>query len=253
MERAASWQSEFNWYLTKEANPVAHERCLPDYCYHIFEKIRQVTFKAMPKFDDMIAITSGLDALKACKTIEEIKKVTRIDWVRMGIILGIGKRAVRFVEMEAENTLKREGVWGLAPKNGVADLALVFDRSRLEKMANADGIKDVGRGLEQILMENTSVYLEKIPSMIDNMVKLAYLWSPDALADLHKGMAIGMNEFLGADGQLVGESVPAEYLRFFVAGLAGNQSEAGFKTPQDGDRFAQLDAAIHAAGNVQSR
>jgi hypothetical protein len=213
-ERLATWQSEFTWYLGKEHNPEAHEMRLPDYCYHIFEKLRQVTFKVLPKFDHVI--TGDLEALKACKTVAEAKKVISIDWVRIGIVLGIGLRGKRFVEMEAQDTLKREGVWGLVPKNGTADLALVFDRSRLEKMAKDGGIQDMGRGLEQILKENTAAHLEKIPAMIEDMLKQAYAWSPKALADLIKGMEIGLNRFLNDEGNLVEEPLRENIYEFLL-------------------------------------
>jgi hypothetical protein len=55
-ERLASVNSELTWYLTKEANPVAHEKCLPDYCYNIFEKIRRIFLKAFPHFSDPITL-----------------------------------------------------------------------------------------------------------------------------------------------------------------------------------------------------
>ncbi len=128
-QRLASVHPELIWYLTKESKPVVHEQCLPDYCYNIFEKIRRTFFKAFPKFSDTITLTGDSKALAACKTIEDAKQVVKIDWVRMGTLIGVGIRGMRFVEKEAENTLKREGVWGLVPKNGAAGLALVFDQA----------------------------------------------------------------------------------------------------------------------------
>jgi hypothetical protein len=213
-ERLAMVHSEFNWYLGKEHNPAAHEKCLPEYCYHIFEKMRQVTFKALPKFDPVV--TGDLEALKACKSVEEAKKVIGVDFERIGIVLGIGLRGKRFVEMEAQAALKREGVWGLVPKNGPADLALVFDKSRLEQMAKDGGVQDVGRGLEQILQETTGPHIEKIPGMIEYMVKLAYAWGSRALADLSKGMEIGLNKFLDDQGKLVEEPLRENIYEFLL-------------------------------------
>ena len=213
-ERLALIHSEFTWYLGKEHNAEAHEKRLPDYCYNIFEKIRQVTFKAIPNFSHVV--TGDLEALKACKTNEEAKKVISIDWVRIGTVLGIGIRGKRFVEMEAQNTLKQEGVWGLVPKQGTADLALVFDQSRLEKMTKAYGTQDVGRGLEQILNESSAPHIEKIPAMTESMVKLAYLWGSGALADLSKGMEIGLNKFLDEQGKLVEEPLRENIYEFLL-------------------------------------
>jgi hypothetical protein len=83
-ERLASVNSELARYLTQEANPVAHEKCLPDYCYNIFEKFRRTYFKAFPNFSDTITLVGDPKALPVCKTIEDVKRVVKIDWVRMG-------------------------------------------------------------------------------------------------------------------------------------------------------------------------
>jgi len=215
-QRLAAVNSELTWYLTQAANPAAHEKSLPDYCYNIFEKFRRTYFKTLPDFNDTITITGDSTALAACKTIEDTKRVVKIDWVRMGMVVGLGIRGKRFVEMEAGNQLKREGVWGLAPKNGGPDLALVFDQSRLEKMAKAGGIQDVGRGLEQILKNDTATHIERVPGMIEYFGKLAYLWGSDALADLNAGVAVGLKEFLDEEGQPVGESVRANIYQFLM-------------------------------------
>lgn len=134
----------------------------------------------------------------------------------MGTVIGMGIRGMRFVEKEAENVLKREGVWGLAPKNGASDMALVFDQSRLERMAKDGGIKDVGRGLEQILKEDTEAHIERVPGMIEYWGQLAYLWGPAALADFNKGLAIGLKGFLDEEGQPVGESVRSNIYDFLL-------------------------------------
>ena len=215
-KRLAAVHSELIWYLTKEANPVAHEKCLPDYCYNIFEKIRRTFLKALPKFSDTITVTGDSEALKACKTIDDAKRVVKIDWVRLGTVIGIGIRGMRFVEKEAENTLKREGVWGLVPKGGASNLTLVFDRTRLEKMAKAGGIQDMGRGLQQILKENTAPHIEKMPAMIQTLGQLAYLWGPDALAKLNEGVAIGLKEFLDEEGRPINESVRQNIYEFLL-------------------------------------
>ena len=214
--RLATVHTELTWYLTREANPVAHKKCLPDYCYNIFEKIRRTFFKAFPNFGETITLTGDSEALKACKTIEDAKRVVKIDWVRLGTVIGIGIRGMRFVEKEAENTLKREGVWGLVPKNGVAGLALVFDQSRLKKMSKACGTQDVGRGLEQILKENTAPHIENMPGMIQTLCQLAYQWGSDALAKLNEGVAIGLKEFLDEEGQPVNESVRSNIYEFLL-------------------------------------
>ena len=117
---------------------------------------------------------------------------------------------------EAENTLKREGVWGLVPKGGASNLTLVFDRTRLEKMAKAGGIQDMGRGLQQILKENTAPHIEKMPAMIQTLGQLAYLWGPDALAKLNEGVAIGLKEFLDEEGRPINESVRQNIYEFLL-------------------------------------
>jgi hypothetical protein len=216
MERLAPVNSELTWHLTKEANPVTHEKCLPDYCYNIFEKIRRTMFKVLPDFSDTIAITGDGKALADCKTIEDVKRVVRINWLCMGAVFGMGIRGKRFVEMEIESALKREGVWGLVPKNGSAGMALVFDQSRLEKMAKEGGIKDVGRGLEQILKEDTVPHIEKLTGQTEYIAQLAYLWGSDALADYNKGLAAGLNEFLDEEGQPVGENVRKNIYEFLL-------------------------------------
>jgi hypothetical protein len=215
-ERLASVHSELTWYLTQEANPVAHEKCLPDYCYNIFEKLKRTCFKALPKFSDTIVLIGDPEALAACKTIEDAKRVVRIDWVRLGTMIGFAIRGKRFVEMEAENVLKREGVWGLVPKNGASGMALVFDPSRLKKMAQGGGIQDVGRGLQQILKENAEPHIGNMRGRIETLAQLAYQWGPEALAKLNKGVAIGLKEFLDEEGRPVCESVRENVYEFLL-------------------------------------
>jgi len=215
-KRLASVHSELTWYLTKEANPVAYEKCLPEYCYNIFEKFRRTYFKAFPNFSETITLAGDIKTLAACKTIEDTKRVVKIDWVRMGTVVGFGIRGMRFVEKEAENTLKREGVWGLVPGKGGPDMALVFDESRLAKMAKDGGIQDVGRGLEQILKDNTAAHIEKVPGMIEYFGRLAYLWGSDALADLNEGVAAGLKGFLDEEGQPASESVRSNIYEFLL-------------------------------------
>jgi len=212
MQRLASVNAELTWYLTQAANPISHIKCLPDYCYNIFEKFGRTTLKSLPKISDTIA--GDIKGLAFCKTIEDVKKIVKIDWPRMGTLIGIGIRGKRFVDVEVENTLKREGVWGLVPKDG--GLALVFDQTRLEKMAKNGGVQDVGRGLEQILKDDTSTFTEKLPGLIAYFGQLAYLWGSDALADWNKGLSIGLKEFLDEDGQPVHESVRKNIYDFLL-------------------------------------
>ena len=215
-ERLASVNSEWNWYMTQAANPAPHEKCLPDYCYNILEKLRRTCLKAFPNFSDIITLAGDAKTLPVCKTIEEVKQVVKIDWVRMGTVVGLGIRGKRFVEMEAENALKREGIWGLVPENGGPDMALIFSPSRLERMANDGGIQDVGGGLEQILKDDTASQIERVPGMIEYWGKLAYLWGADALADFNEGVSIGLKEFLDEEGQPVVESVRANIYEFLL-------------------------------------
>jgi hypothetical protein len=213
-QRLASVNSEWNWYMMQAANPVRHEKCLPDYCYNIFEKFRRTYFKALPNFSDLV--TGDIQRLAVCKTVEDAKKIISIDWVGMGTVLGLGIRGKRFAEMEAQNVLKREEVWGLVPKGGASDLALVFDQARLEKMAKDGGIQDIGRGLEQILKDDTLTHIEKLTGQAEYYGRLAYLWGPAALADFNKGLAAGLNGFLDEDGKPVGEPVRANIYWFLL-------------------------------------
>jgi hypothetical protein len=215
-ERLAPVHSELTWYWTQAANPVVHEKFLPDYCYNIFEKFRRTYFKSFPNLSETITVTGDSQALAACKTIEDAKRVVAIDWVRLGTVIGIGIRGMRFIEKEAENALKREGLWGLVPKNGASGMALVFDQSRLEKMSKAHGTQDVGLGLKQILEENTATHIESMPAKITTLGQLAYEWGSDALADLNTGVVIGLKEFLDEEGQPVNESVRANIYEFLL-------------------------------------
>lgn len=83
-------------------------------------------------------------------------------------------------------------------------------------MSKACGTQDVGRGLEQILKENTAAQIEKMPGMIEAIGRLAYLWGSDALAKLNEGVAIGLKEFLDEEGQPVNESVRSNIYEFLL-------------------------------------
>lgn len=216
MERMTPVDSEWKWYVAQDYQPVAHNKYLPDYCYNIFEKFGRTLLKAFPKFSDTITVIGDIKQMALWKTIEEVKRNVRIDWLRMGSVVGIGKRGQRYVEMEAEGNLKREGLLDFVPEKGEAGLGLIFEKSKLPTNQEGSGVQGVGRILEQQLKEDTASQFEIMTGKEEYFRQVAYLWGPEALADFNKAMARGLKRFLDEDGEMVGKSVRANIYEFLL-------------------------------------
>lgn len=214
MQRLAFVNREWLWYLSQDQNSSPQEKSLPEYCYNIFEKFGRTYLKALPKLSD--TITADIKGLALCKTVEDIKKVVKIDWLRLGKLSGIGIRGKRYVEMETERDLKREGLWNFVPEKDEAALELLFDKSKLPTNQDGSRVQGIGRILEQWLKQDTAPQIEKMAGPLEYFGQQAYLWGPEALADFNKGMALGLDGFLDEDGQPVGESLRANVYWFLL-------------------------------------
>ena len=212
MQRLDSVRAELNWYLTTEESSTPHEKCLPEYCYHIFEKFRLTYLRSYPKFSD--TITGEVAGLADCKDLEQVKGLIKVDWFRVGKVFGMLMREKRFLEMESEPLLKREGLLGQPMDR--EKLALVCDESMLPIDQAGSPILDVGELLARTLRQDTGPHLEKLSGGVEYFDRLAYLWGSDAQADFNRGKASGLTELLDGEGQFVGESTRANLYWFLL-------------------------------------
>jgi hypothetical protein len=205
VERGTPVLIELKWVLLGRQGADQHPKILPDYCYNIFDVFLKTYFKAFPALSEIIMVTDQA-GLSAAKTIEEAKKVIRLDWKNLGRMFGITMRSLRYFELEASDDLERDGVADSTPEKVKELFTMIAGKQWVEEnlerimaeSANALFIEELNKQIAAWIGE-----FKKAPAKFD---VLAYQWSPTAMTQLRDGFAEGMTSFLDETGQPVGES-----------------------------------------------
>lgn len=176
------------------------KNALPEYCYNIFDKVRSTSLAILPKLSE--TISGDFDLATKCKTVEEAKKVLKIDWFRLGRLFGFGIRSKRLVQLETEDELKRDGLFDDNPEKQKKAIELLIGK-RPEQESSA---VSVGAKLHEMLKSSTEPEFEKIDSGLKYFGQVAYQWGSDAMENFSKGIAEGLAGFIDENGQLVGET-----------------------------------------------
>jgi len=204
-ERGEPLQAELKWVLFGRPDSEQHKTLLPEYCYHIFEVVRKTLFKGVPSQTETIQVMDPAAATSA-KTLDEAKKVIRLDWRNLGRVVGMALRCVRFAELEAKEMVDEDGFDNLPAEKKTQLATMIFgtkwaNEHQGEITAGTPG-HVASEMLNQSLAPAVAIIKEKQP-FFDS---LAYQWSPEAMIEFKAGMAEGMAGFLDGAGNLAGES-----------------------------------------------
>lgn len=147
---------------------------LPEYYHHIVAVFRRTYFKHFPSLADLAGGGTGEGP----------------DWRRLGKLIGIGLRCLRFGRHELEQA-------GLSPEQGKEFLQM-FLGGQLPGPDEA--------------VNRADTICEAVPEWN----RLAFQWGPEAMAELNAGVAEGIEGFLNEAGELAGESNRANIYWFLL-------------------------------------
>jgi hypothetical protein len=205
IERGKPLVSEMLWVLLERRDWETHEKVLPDYCYNIFDVFQKTYFKGFPLFSETLVVIDQA-GLKSAKTVEQTKKVLRINWKNMGRLFGMAARCIRFAEMETANGQDGDEFGDLTPEKTKELFTLICGRVWVENDLPVVNGGTVDEKLAALLNQYLAPWLAKLQAMHPKMNGLARTWSPAAMLQFHEGLAEGMEAFMNTDGRLVGES-----------------------------------------------
>ena len=129
VERFKPIMTELLWVLLGRNDAAQPVQILPEYC--IFDVFQRTYFKGLPLFSETVEIIDP-SAMTTAATIENIKKVLRIDWKKLGRMTGIGMRCIRFAKLEAAQELENEGLDEMSPAETDELLVVIFGRPWVE-------------------------------------------------------------------------------------------------------------------------
>jgi len=205
MERGKPVFSELLWILSGRLDEDRHEKILPDYCYNIFEAIRKTLFRNVPSVADIIYVKDRA-ALPAAKSIEAAKEAIRMDWRKLGKIVGIGLRCLRFAELEAENSVDG-GSFDDLPNEKIKELfEVIFGKHWVDENISRITSEKPNAILADVLNQFIAPWMLELRSNELVLNSFAFQWSPAATAEFHAGIAEGLEEFIDENSQLVGET-----------------------------------------------
>jgi hypothetical protein len=204
MERREAVENELKWVITGRPNEEQHQKILPDYCYNIFDLQRRTIFKAFAPISEVITFKDKERAV-ACKKIEEAKQFMTIDWEKLGSVIEMGERSLRFLEIEMEEKLRREGLSELTLKKDNEIYRLVFgDCGMKRKMAEIQTQAPEGF-IKEIFGKRNNALVETIKKAVAEWHQKAVEWEPEAVTKFHAGVLKASDGFLDKNGDLKGE------------------------------------------------
>ena len=205
IERCKPIMTELLWTLLGRNGAKQHEKILPDYCYHIFDVFQRTYFKGLPLLPEMVEVIDPA-GMAGATTTENIKKVLRIDWKKLGQMMGIGMRCIRFAKLEAAQELASDGFAEMTPAEIDELLVVIFGRSWVA--ANLERIKaePPDELLVEKLNQQLATWMATVAEQGRKLSDLAEEFSPEAMVQFSEGFAEGLTSFLDVDSQLAGES-----------------------------------------------
>lgn len=196
---------ELIWFFSSSRNPDQHVKPLPDYCYNILDVFHRTTFKYFPLLSDVMLVMNPA-ALPAVKSIEEAKKVVRLDWRNLGRASAIGMRCIRFAQMEAEAVAKSDGFGDESPDTAKELFTVIFGRGWVGQNEARILATPVDKLFAELLNEFIAEWVKDLLRVKPQLDALAYQWSPEAMIEFNEGYAEGMTAFLDKESQFREES-----------------------------------------------
>ena len=127
--------------------------------------------------------------LASAKSLEQTKKVVRLDWRNLGRVVGIAGRCLRFAQLESADKLKEDIFDDLPPEKTEEMFLVIFGRpwvaANLEMIRREPPEKVFTGMLNQYL----AVWLAQLQAMRPKIDDLAYQWSAAAMEEFNQGLA----------------------------------------------------------------
>jgi hypothetical protein len=205
MERGKPILSEMTWVLLGRHDLKGHKKILPDYCYNIFDVFQRTYFKGFPLISETVLVINQA-GLESAKTIEQAKKVLRLDWKNMGRMFGIAARCFRFAELESADDMKLEGFGDSTPDKTKELVTVIFGRQWVEENLAMITKEPVEKILAGMLNQYLASWITGLQAIQPKFDALAYQWSPAAMSAFNEGFTEGLKCFMDVDGHLAGES-----------------------------------------------
>jgi hypothetical protein len=206
VERGKPIIAELTLFLLDGHDSEAHTKLLPDYCYNIFGVFGRTLFKGFPKLKDTVQIIDPA-GVPTAKTLEEAKKVIRIDWKNIGRGFGIMARCLRFAELESAEEINCDEAGESTPQQTEDMLRIICGAQWVAQNQVLIQNEPFERVIQKMLLEQVASALAPLQNLKVDFNGLAFQWSPAAMTELHEGFAEGFNSFIDEDSQLVGESL----------------------------------------------
>jgi hypothetical protein len=210
-ERGEPLLREFYWVLSDKPDPEGHMMILPGYCYNIMDKLHRTLCKSLPSFKETV-IYADQAQLAQVKSHEEAKQFLKLDWYRFGKLLSLPMRVLRFLDLEMDDLLEREGLSNLKPE----------EEKLVEQILGSTWLKEKGVELESCELAKTlppMLFTKQIQQVCERQEawsQVAYQWGPEAMSELNRGMADGLVEFMDEGGELVGKTGRTNNYVFFL-------------------------------------
>lgn len=205
MERGTPIMTEMLWVLLGQQDLGSRVKILPDYCYHIFEVLQKTYFKGYPLLSETVLVMDQ-PGMALAKTVEQAKKVMRIDWRNMGKLLGIAARCIRYAELEAADELEKDGFGDLSPEKTQELYRVIFGQQWVEANLAVITNETMDKTFVRVLHQHLSKWVGTIQEVQPKMDEAACQWSPAAMVAFSEGFTAGLTSFLDVDGQLAGET-----------------------------------------------
>ena len=205
VERAKPIMTELLWVLLGRDVAKQPVQILPEYCHNIFAVFQRTYFKGLPLFSETVEVLDPA-GMAGAATVDNIKKVLRIDWKKLGQLMGIGMRCLRFAKLEAAQELASDGFSEMTPAEIDELLVVIFGRSWVA--ANLERIKaePPDELLVEKLNQQLATWMATVAEQGRKLSDLAEEFSPEAMVQFSEGFAEGLTSFLDVDSQLAGES-----------------------------------------------
>ena len=173
----------------------------------------------------------------------------KLDWYRLGKVIGSGQRCLRFADLETGGFLEKEGVNDLKAEDEKS-IAQILGESWLEKKGIQLAAIEPSKFVETLVIKFIFPKVKELVGSDTKWSQVAYQWGPEAMAEFNRGLGDGINSFIDADGEFVGETTRTTNYIFFL--LAWPEIKKMLKTrplPTRTDLF-NWTRPFHAAGLV---
>jgi hypothetical protein len=175
---------------------------------------RRTYLRIFPSFGEILN-ERDKELLAQCKSFAEARARVRLDWRRMGRVIGVWIRVIRFLDLEFEPML--EGLQkDLNPEEQERLLRWLCPDRWFRGMEKELLDQLPGQVAEQAAAEQPGALSKASGQVSAYWSQVTYQWGPEAVAEFNAGMAEGVSGFMDAVGKFKGESNRANVYAFLL-------------------------------------